>query len=121
MNSREQLITELQECMKNYSWSAAAGSSSSIPHKLLLEIIATLASKQFEDAAKWRALMSCGRIRNLGSAGLNDPKAESAHVGFEFWTSYSVPEDLKDDLQVENIYGRKILEDFVDKAIELQK
>lgn len=45
------------------------------------------------DALRWRALLACGRIRALGSAGLTKdvdtyghPYGNSAHLGLELWT-----------------------------------
>lgn len=40
------------------------------------------------DAAKWRALLSCGRMRVIGSAGIGTPHA---HIGMEFWSEHPEP------------------------------
>ena len=39
-----------------------------------------------EKAAHWDALMSCQRIRTIGSAKLGDPELQ--HIGIEFWAKY---------------------------------
>jgi hypothetical protein len=40
------------------------------------------------DATRWRALLGSGRIRPLGSAGLNEPMPNNyAHMGLEIWTT----------------------------------
>jgi hypothetical protein len=41
------------------------------------------------DAERWRALVGCARVRVLGSAGLNDPESEYAHIGLELWTRHA--------------------------------
>lgn len=38
-----------------------------------------------EDAARWRALLACQRIRMMGGARLGTP---TAHLGMEFWIQY---------------------------------
>lgn len=43
-----------------------------------------------EDAAKWRALASCARMRVIGSAGIG---TEFAHIGVEFWANH--PEETQ--------------------------
>lgn len=54
-----------------------------------------------QDAAKWRALMACRRIRVLGSARLGEL---DGHVGLELWGDYP---------ELENVQGRATLEKFV--------
>lgn len=46
------------------------------------------------DAARWRALVGCARVRVLGSAGLSKPSPTGyAHIGVEFWTHHEAPTD----------------------------
>lgn len=41
------------------------------------------------DAARWRALIGCARIRPLGSAGIVKPNENGyAHLGLELWTDH---------------------------------
>lgn len=41
------------------------------------------------DAKRWRALMSCERIRVLGSANLGERDGTKyQHIGLELWTEY---------------------------------
>lgn len=56
-----------------------------------------------EKAAKWDALMSCQRIRNLGHAQLGLPHQ---HIGFELWESYPEKTEGHD-------YSRETLDTFV--------
>lgn len=72
-----------------------------------------------ELAAKWDALMGCGRVRLLGCAGLDDPASEYAHIGFELWTLYAAPEGMEERLADENIVGKQRLDEFANKAIAL--
>lgn len=45
------------------------------------------------DAARWRALTQCARIRVTGSAGFGTPSGREGyrHVGLEIWTQFSAP------------------------------
>jgi hypothetical protein len=60
----------------------------------------------FQDAARWRMLLSCERIRVLGSArlGTADP-----HVGLELWANHP---EKKSGL------GCQVLTEFVDGMIK---
>jgi len=59
------------------------------------------------DAARWRALMSCGRMRFMGSAGFDlkadtiVPRAKDTplHMGVEFWDVYGSTDFLTDKAQ----------------------
>lgn len=48
------------------------------------------------DAARWRALIGCARIRVMGSAGLHDPQSNYAHIGVEFWTHHKAQSNPRD-------------------------
>ena len=51
-------------------------------------------SDDARDAARWRALIGCGRVRVLGSAGVRKPSPTGyAHIGVEFWTHHETPTD----------------------------
>jgi len=54
-----------------------------------------------EDASRWRALVTCERIRILGTGGLG---TEHQHIGLELWDKY--PGEHPD--------GAEILTKFVD-------
>jgi hypothetical protein len=46
-------------------------------------------SEDAEDAAKWRALVGCARIRVLGTAGVYEQLPDGyAHIGLELWTKH---------------------------------
>ncbi|MCE0464880.1 hypothetical protein [Pseudomonas uvaldensis] len=68
------------------------------------------------DAERWRALISCARIRFLGSAGYweKDPYGNSPgnyrHFGAEFWTMHEAPTADKER-------AAEILNGFADAAI----
>lgn len=57
-----------------------------------------------QKADRWDALMSCERIRMMGSAKLGDP--EQQHLGLELWAKY--PGNLDDS------HGRQVLMEFVE-------
>jgi hypothetical protein len=84
-------------------------------HAEIEQLRAALTASE-SDAAKWRALTGCERIRVLGWVGIEDPASEMAHVGFEIWTSYKHP-----DVVAEKERGVKVLTDFADKAAALSK
>ena len=69
------------------------------------------------DAARWRALLSSGRIRPLGWAGLNencevkDNSDPYLHFGMEVWTTYF-------DEVIDNSTGLKLLTNYADHIIE---
>lgn len=73
-----------------------------------------------EDARRWRALLSSGRLRWLGSAGLDhgtenidpQPDADYIHFGMEFWTHFGSQEEA--DIVQGNVQGRKVLTSYVD-------
>jgi hypothetical protein len=45
-----------------------------------------------EDAARWRALIGCARVRVLGTSGIYRPNPDGfAHIGVEFWTKHPTP------------------------------
>jgi hypothetical protein len=50
-----------------------------------------LAEANASDAARWRALLSSGRLRALGCAGFNNNTIGHAHLGLELWTTYPEP------------------------------
>lgn len=46
------------------------------------------------DAAKWRALRNCGRIRMLGCAGISKQTPDNyAFITLELWTTHDAPSD----------------------------
>lgn len=45
------------------------------------------------DAARWRALMQCQRLRMLGCAGFKGLD-DYRHLGLEIWTHYGRTEEL---------------------------
>lgn len=63
-----------------------------------------------EDAARWRALIGCARLRIMGSAG--SATDEYQHVGLEVWTQHPAPTEPRD-------VARLIA--FTDKVIELER
>lgn len=64
-------------------------------------------------AKRWDALMSCGRIRILGSAKLGSETAPQ-HIGLELWEQYPA-ESLSDSLQLQQ---KSELTKFVDTIIK---
>lgn len=40
------------------------------------------------DAARWRAVLGCARLRVLGSAGIVQERGNYAHLGLEMWTQH---------------------------------
>lgn len=74
-----------------------------------------------QDAARWRALIGCARIRPIGSAGIEQPDPDHhAHLGLELWTRFG--RDYRPELLVqldqENARGRRWLTAFADIAID---
>jgi hypothetical protein len=61
-----------------------------------------------EKAARWDALMSCERIRVIGSAKLGDP--EYQHIGIELWSAFDDYEDISGAV--------KKLETFVEAMLD---
>lgn len=61
------------------------------------------------DAAKWRALMACARIRVLGTSLSLD--THYGHIGLELWTRYPFPPGTDDD------FDREQMAKFMDKAV----
>lgn len=67
---------------------------------------APVAGDDVRDAARWRAVVGCARVRVLGSAGLHsdtdmygNPHGNNAHIGLELWTKHdagSYPEAIAD-------------------------
>jgi hypothetical protein len=75
------------------------------------------------DAAKWRALLSCARVRPLGSAGLErdaDHNPDYAHIGFELWTHYDLRPDEIESSERQRAIGKRWLERFVEKVMRIQ-
>lgn len=66
---------------------------------------------KIEAADKWQALMSCNRIRVLGTAGLDDD-GDYAHIGLELWTTYPMA-PLPDGYDIED---RRLLTKFAERA-----
>lgn len=63
------------------------------------------------DAARWRALLSSGRIRVLGTAGFDSRQrpqrdAKELHFGMEVWSRFPRP--------VDNERGIHILTEYAD-------
>jgi hypothetical protein len=71
-----------------------------------------------EDAANWRALVGCARIKLMGAAGLHPESPQYAtpfaHIGLEFWTHHQAAGDIQD------INGRDWLAKFMVKALRRQ-
>jgi hypothetical protein len=69
------------------------------------------------DAARWRALVGCARVKVLGHAGLTLGSKFApfehpyAHIGLEIWTMHDAPREDSD-------YARQVLTTFADKAVE---
>ena len=80
------------------------------------------------DAARWRALLACGRIRIIGTAGVtgtgaHDPKAldpnkqpygNYVHFGAEFWSTF--PDQDYYNTKENPAYARATLTEFADAA-----
>jgi hypothetical protein len=86
-------------------------------HAQIEQLKAELLQKSVS-AARWDAVMACGRIRVLGSAGLasdtdpyNKPYGHYGHLGLELWTKHEA------STPPENIL---LFEKFADKAIAEQ-
>jgi hypothetical protein len=78
----------------------------SLSGKHLDEVLAAL-----DDARRWRALLSAGRLRPLGWAGLDregklNPDATYVHFGMEFWTHHAHDGD--------NAICKQVLTSFVE-------
>ena len=75
------------------------------------------AGNDAEDAAKWRALMSCERIRMMGCAGLHPDSTgyppDYIHIGMEFWTRHSGAGDASD------VEGREWFAKFIERSRRL--
>lgn len=72
------------------------------------------------DAERWRALMSCQRLRVLGSAnlGCTDPaKGSYQHMGLEIWTEYN-SEHFKNSPDNGHELAKKQLTLFADTIIK---
>lgn len=81
-----------------------------------------------EDAARWRALMKCRRLRVIGSAGFGSkvvgagPEADPRdyrHMGVEFWTVYPEREEEK-EIQAMNEIARTYLKALTDTVIRME-
>jgi len=59
-----------------------------------------------EKAALWDGLMSCDRIRILGTGSLGE---EHQHVGLEIWETHTVKD---------HGYGREVLTRFARRMVE---
>jgi hypothetical protein len=66
------------------------------------------------DAARWRALLDCDRIRILGTGMLD---TRTPHFGAEFWVTHP----LGHNRSAENERGREVLTTFADAAIAAGK
>ena len=85
------------------------------------------------DAARWRALLACGRIRIIGTAGVtgtgaHDPKAldpnkqpygNYVHFGAEFWSTF--PDQDYYNTKENPAYARATLTEFADAARTAQE
>lgn len=67
-----------------------------------------------KDAARWRALMSCDRIRIFGSAKLGDPE-NPQHIGMEIWEKFRFSDKAPNDETVQ--MNKKELTLFADTII----
>lgn len=72
----------------------------------------------FEDAERWRALISCARVRVVDSTGLTSdvnsygrPYGDYAHISINLWTEHACKSDEWD---VEH------LTKFADKAVAVK-
>jgi hypothetical protein len=76
------------------------------------------------DAAKWRAMLSCARVRPLGSAGCErdeEHNPDYAHIGFELWTHYNLKPEWVKEAEQARATGKRWLERFVEKVQRLQR
>ena len=78
------------------------------------------------DAARWRALLACGRIRLFGTAGVNgsgihdpsqltphnEPYGNYVHFGAEFWSTF--PDQDYYNTKENPAYARATLTEFAD-------
>lgn len=85
------------------------------------------------DAARWRALLSCGRIRILGTAGVTgtgvhnpnalnsykEPYGNYVHFGGEFWSTF--PDQEYYNTKENPAYARATLTEFADAVLASQK
>ena len=86
-----------------------------------------LSDNTLKDAQRWQALIGCGRIRPLGSAGLHriGPIQLYGHLGVELWTVFDM-DDCSDPKVAENTKashetGKQWLTRFVDKVIKAKE
>lgn len=77
------------------------------------------AENEAEDAARWRGLINCARIKLFGSAGLDSdkdmyghPHGNYAHIGMELWTVHTVGSEPG---------AARYLTKFADKAVAAHK
>lgn len=71
------------------------------------------------DAQRWRAFLSSGYLRHLGSAGLVKDEGELyAHMGMEIWTMFG--KDEQDPRVIEsNAFMQELLTKYADKMIKV--
>jgi hypothetical protein len=73
-------------------------------------------AKRDADAEKWRALMACGRITYMGSAGVGGKASRRyAHITINFWTNPAEVDGWRDD---QDRRGRECFSQFVEIAVE---
>jgi hypothetical protein len=66
--------------------------------------------EQARKAELWDGLLSSGRIRILGTAGMGSPEGEYRHFGMEIWSSYGKKGEY--DFDKDNEYGKAVLEKY---------
>lgn len=84
--------------------------------------------EDIRDAKRWRALMSAGRLRFLGSAGFDHDSAISVdrtiatakqtgglHFGVEVWDTYGKPDEY--DHTSQNLHMASVFTAFADELI----
>lgn len=110
-SSGDELRWALRDCRANVNPEGGAFFSESALNKL---------SEYLVDAARWRAFLACGRIRILGTAGLDvsRPKrvdkdlSNYVHFGAEFWSVFDAQAWVREN---ENPpYARAVLAEFAD-------
>jgi hypothetical protein len=107
-------FSDLDAAIEGSAVAGVAGLAASSPQRPMVML-----TEEARDAAKWRALLSCARVRPLGSAGCErdeEHNADYAHIGFELWTHYNLTPKQSEDAERGRALGQKWLERFIEKA-----
>lgn len=110
MNRIDQLLDELSK-------------ESRLTKAEIIEVLAQVHreedAKRDADAEKWRALMACGRITVMGSAGIDGAASRRyAHITVNLWTNPSEVAGWRDE---QDKHGRETFEKFMAIAVENER